>query len=944
MTGPSNPRETETAALQRFLKTYFEDVDASRIRSPQEYGDLFPDHREAVARSLAIVRSRERPPTDDSRRQIGPYSLSHMIGRGGQAVVYLAEDTRIGRKVALKFLLGPGTLFDSDRIERFRREAEVTASLQHPGICPIFDAQLDAERPYLVMPYLEGETLGGWIRRRRAGDAGEPSTTLQNDTEPTFQYKFPEPDDPTASQLDTMVVDREPALPEPDRIVQMGEKIARALHAAHEAGIIHRDIKPGNILIRSSGEPTVLDFGLARDLSDDAPTLTETGQFLGTLPYMSPEQIRGDTRAIDRRTDVYSLGVTLFECLTLTLPLQGPTQEQIMQAILEGIVPDARKLNPAIGPDLAVVLTTALDMDPRRRYQTAEALADDLVRVRENRPILARPAGPALRVQRWFGRHPRAGVSLVGLVLFLAAGLTTTLTLLGTTRQALQQEQRSLVALEAEQSARRLSLDELRLRDLPREADDLWPARRETVTRPRGMDAWLADARRLQNRLPLYRDRLAKVVARGTPSVESPDSARRLEKEKLRTGLQVGEATIALLRQQPQDRSESIDRLEDQMADLRERLAEQQDLAFASDEDALLHRSLSHLCREIPRLDALVKQVDERRTRALGIEALTITDQQAAWATARDALATDERFSGFSLTPQVGLVPLGADPESGLQEFALADTGTPPRRDAEGVLELGDDFPVIFVLVPGATTRMGASPDSGGDHHDPDALRDEGPVHEVTLAPFLISKFELTQGQWFRMANDRPSGNAEGMVIAGHTLTARHPVEQVSWARSLEVLERFLLSLPTEAQWEYAARGQTTTPWWSGDAHATLQGAGNIADAFAHRQPRALAWQFTDVVDDGHLVHAPVGSYRANPFGLHDTIGNVSEWCLDLYGTYHAPVRPADGYRLIAGRFRSARGAGYSSPANVQRTALRARFSPDYSSYRLGLRPTWPLR
>ena len=127
MTGPSNPRETETAALQRFLKTYFEDVDASRIRSPQEYGDLFPDHREAVARSLAIVRSRERPPTDDSRRQIGPYSLSHMIGRGGQAVVYLAEDTRIGRKVALKFL-PPHLTKDSEFRARFEHEAKAAAA------------------------------------------------------------------------------------------------------------------------------------------------------------------------------------------------------------------------------------------------------------------------------------------------------------------------------------------------------------------------------------------------------------------------------------------------------------------------------------------------------------------------------------------------------------------------------------------------------------------------------------------------------------------------------------------------------------------------------------------------------------------------------------------------------------------------------------------------
>ena len=176
------------------------------------------------------------------------------------------------------------------------------------------------------------------------------------------------------------------------------ERTARALHSAHEAGLIHRDIKPGNIMVTPEGEPVLLDFGLARNTEDGGQTLTETGQVLGTPAYMAAEQILGKRDEIDRRTDVYSLGATLFECLTLHRPFEAESFDQLYHRKLQGHHANARKLNPRIPPDLNTVVEVALDRDRTRRYSTALELADDLKRVRSFEPIRAKAAGPMTRL------------------------------------------------------------------------------------------------------------------------------------------------------------------------------------------------------------------------------------------------------------------------------------------------------------------------------------------------------------------------------------------------------------------------------------------------------------------------------------------------------------------------------------------------------------------
>ncbi len=237
-------------------------------------------------------------------RQIQHYRIERVLGRGGQATVYLATDTRLGRSVALKILEHRGPDFEK-LLARFRREAEATSRLNHPGICAILDRGVDGDHAYIAMRYVEGETLAERLARPAEVEASDRS---------------PQPSDRTA------ILD----------ILRVIEKTARALHTAHEAGIIHRDIKPGNLLLTPEGDPVLLDFGLAAQ-EDSDHALTRTGDLFGTPAYMAPEQLRGSLS--DRRSDVYALGATLYEWLTHGPPLSAATRERLYQAILHEPVP-----------------------------------------------------------------------------------------------------------------------------------------------------------------------------------------------------------------------------------------------------------------------------------------------------------------------------------------------------------------------------------------------------------------------------------------------------------------------------------------------------------------------------------------------------------------------------------------------------------------------------
>ena len=259
----------------------------------------------------------------------GRYRVIAELGHGGMATIYRATDTQLGREVAVK-VLRPEYLRDPDFGSRFRQEAQNAASLSHPNVVTVYDYGEDPSGPFIVMEYVDGEDLATILRRNGA-------------------------------------------LP-PSQASRIGSAVARALAAAHARGIVHRDVKPGNVLIGRDGRVKVVDFGIARAIAEAQMTLP--GTTLGSVHYFSPEQARGEPATAS--SDIYALGIVLYEMLTGARPWEGDSAASVALARLSGPIPDPTTARPATPPDLALVVSTALAREPGDRYASAAALADAL--------------------------------------------------------------------------------------------------------------------------------------------------------------------------------------------------------------------------------------------------------------------------------------------------------------------------------------------------------------------------------------------------------------------------------------------------------------------------------------------------------------------------------------------------------------------------------------
>lgn len=346
-------------------------------------GDEKAAPEKAPDRATVVV-----PITTEAGDLFGNFKLLRVIGRGGQGTVYLAHDERLRRNVALKIQVGGGVLSD-EKLERFRREAEITSRLDHPGICTIFESGRVGAASYIAMRYVEGRPLSALVAEVRSDAAGDDRASIDKDTVMRF--------------------------------VRIVAEAARALAAAHDGGVIHRDVKPGNIMVTDDDRPVILDFGFARDLDAEDETLTRTGDLFGTPAYMSPEQLSSKSENVDVRADVWALGATLYECVTLKKPFDRPTREAVYQAIKTTEPPRANEHQKCIPRDLVTILETALTKDRNRRYQSAEAFAADLEALLDDRPIAARRVSFLGRTVRWAKREPATFLLIAALVVTLPA-------------------------------------------------------------------------------------------------------------------------------------------------------------------------------------------------------------------------------------------------------------------------------------------------------------------------------------------------------------------------------------------------------------------------------------------------------------------------------------------------------------------------------------------
>lgn len=395
------PLSTE-AALELFL--------AQRVRGDApdpdvfaaRYPELGAELGSALKALLALECATREPEADVLPERIGAFRILRQIGRGGMGVVLEAIEEPLGRRVALKMI--PAELLPSSSARaRFRREAALASRLDHPSIATIFGAGVEDDRPWIAMRYVEGETLAQAISAARA--AGAPCARLPGNALDSGARG-------SAGDTRAQVL----------ALAQCIARVARALHSAHEQGVVHRDVKPSNIIVAQDGTPVLLDFGLAMADELEGPALTRTGETAGTPAYLAPELVGGEHTRHDEQCDVYSLGVTLHECVALRRPFDAPTPVALYRAILSSATPDLRAQR-SVPRDLAVVVSTALERDRSRRYRSAAAFAEDLEACIAGRPIAARPVPPHGRLLRWARREPRqaALAGLLTLAILVAA-------------------------------------------------------------------------------------------------------------------------------------------------------------------------------------------------------------------------------------------------------------------------------------------------------------------------------------------------------------------------------------------------------------------------------------------------------------------------------------------------------------------------------------------
>jgi serine/threonine protein kinase/Tfp pilus assembly protein PilF len=457
MSSDATPGGEPVAGLSRdhasqviqILENYLGELEQGRPVTPEDLARRYPDFADALRPYLdkletlhhAAVGLRDSDqalsPSSDtpmaSRSRLGEFRILREVGRGGMGVVYEAEQTSLGRRVALKVLPFAAAL-DEKQLQRFKNEAQAAAHLHHPHIVPVHAVGSEGGVHYYAMQFIDGQTLAALIDelRRLAGRMELQATSFRADgrgpkAQVNLVHAWPRelaaaahsPRGDRTAILPTQRPTRNPAFFRTAAL--LGHQAAKAIEHAHQSGVVHRDIKPANLLVDRRGHLWVTDFGLARVQSEAC--LTRTGDVVGTARYMSPEQALGRPCEVDHRTDVFALGATLYELVTLRPCFDGQDRQELVRQITEEEPVPPRRINPAIPLDLETLLLKALAKEPAGRYATAQELAEDLQCFIENKPIRARRPTLAERGARWARRHKPVVRAAAVLLLLAVAGI-----------------------------------------------------------------------------------------------------------------------------------------------------------------------------------------------------------------------------------------------------------------------------------------------------------------------------------------------------------------------------------------------------------------------------------------------------------------------------------------------------------------------------------------
>ncbi len=429
MSEPSDGRDPLDVMAEEFLERY----RAGERPALTEFAGRHPGLAERVRElfpALVLMEQLAPPPGPagaNGPARLGEYCIVREVGRGGMGVVYEAVQESLGRRVALKVL--PAERCRGKFLERFWREARAAARLHHTNIVPVFGVGQDGGTHYYAMQFIDGRGLDELLREMQC--PGRPPDGARGTCEPSALTRsyltglFPD-NAPTVGAGDTRTHEsvRQPPAPAATALDRRGHdrvaarlilQAAEALHHAHAQGVLHRDVKPSNLLLDGHGTLWVADFGLAK--ADDSDDLTNTDDLVGTLRYMAPERFRGHA---DARSDVYSLGATLYELLALRPAFDGPDRLRLMDQIAHGTPAPLRQVNPRVPRDLETIVAKAMAREPDDRYATARELAEDLERFLTDRPIRARPVGLLEQALRWRRRHPAVAALSAAVVALLA--------------------------------------------------------------------------------------------------------------------------------------------------------------------------------------------------------------------------------------------------------------------------------------------------------------------------------------------------------------------------------------------------------------------------------------------------------------------------------------------------------------------------------------------